>query len=169
MKQVLIIFLIGISSIRTFSQENIASEFNSGILKTKGELVTDTLDNKSLYIIKRDTLTRLLIEKSSSTDRCSSFSIIRELYKKEKNGFKRVKARRISIGSKCTSLWSNNVYCLRLIKFKFKNGKVHIIITDSNVKKLKTRLRCDNNFEIQLKTQLDKFINNIECNGVQVE
>jgi len=74
------------------------------------------------------------------------------------------------IGSKCSSLWDeNDVYCLRLVDFKFNKGIVNIAISDSNGKRLKTKLKSDNNFEIQLKDKVDKFISKVKCNGVRIE
>ena len=169
MRQLLIIIFIGVISIEAFSQKTIVLDHDRLILKSKDGIITDTLDSNSFYTIKNDTLTRFLIGKSSSTDQCSSFSIIRELYKKENYGFGQFGTRTIRIISKCSSLWNEDPFCLRLGKFKVSNGTVHAVITDSDDKKLRVKLEGDKNFEIRLKNKVDTFISRSECNGVRIE
>ena len=162
MRPLLIVIFIGVSLARVFAQNE--------ILKNSTGHVTDTLDNNSLFFIKNDTLTRFLVGKAQSTDHCSSFSIVRQQYKKEQDGFHQLGTRTIVISSKCSNLWKeDNVYCLRLIDFKLRKETVHIAIVDSDDNKLKTRLNGDNDFELQLKDKVDKFIGKVECNGVRIE
>jgi len=140
------------------------------ILRSKNGIVTDTLTDNSFYFIKNDTLTRFLIAKSSSPDNCSSFSIMRELYKNDNSGFEQLVTRTIRINSKCSSLWSNDApYCIRLEDFKLTKGTARFTLIDSNDKKLKIKIIGDNDFEIYLKDKVDKFIDNAKCNGVRIE
>jgi hypothetical protein len=162
MRPLLIIIFIGVSLTRVFAQTEILGNGDGH--------VTDTLDDNSLSFVKNDTLTRFLIGKAQSTDHCSSFSIIRKQYKKEQVGFRQLETRTIVINTKCSNLWNeDNVYCLRLVEFKLRKGTVNIAIVDSDDKKMKTRIKGDNDFEFQLKDKVDKFISKVECNGVRIE
>jgi len=171
MKQSLVVILIGISSITAFPQKETSRKNDRVILLNSSGLAIDTLNKKSFYFIKNDTLTRFLIGKSHSPDQCSSFSVVRQQFKKEKNGFEQFGTRKIVLGSKCSSLWSeeSSIYCLRLADFRLNAQTVSITIIDSNDKKIKARVEGNHNFEIQLKEKMDKFISNVECNDVRIE
>ncbi len=161
MRPLLVIF-IGLCWTQAFSQ--------NAILKNNEGHPTDTLYNNSLFFIKHDTLTRFLIGKVQTTDRCSSFSIIRQKYIKEQDGFHQLGTRTIVISNRCSNLLTaDNVYCLRLVDFKIIKETVKIAIADSNDKKLRTKLKGDKDFEIQLKNKIDKFVSKVECNVVRIE
>lgn len=158
----IIIIFLGVCWTQAFAQ--------NAILKNSEGHPTDTLDDKSLFFIKHDTLTRFLIGKVQTTDHCSSFSIIRQKYKKEQGGFRQLGTRTIVISNRCSNLLNvDNVYCLRLVDFKIIKETVKITIADSNDKKLRTKLKGDKDFEIHLKDKIVKFISNVECNVVRIE
>jgi hypothetical protein len=162
MRPLLIIIFTGISLTRVFAQNE--------VLKNSDGHLTDTLDGNSLFFIKNDTLTRFLLSKAQSTDHCSSFSIVRQQYKKGQDGFRQLGTRTIVISTKCSNLWNeDNVYCLRLADFKLRKGTVNIAIVDSYEKKLRARIKGNNDFEFQLKDKVDRFISKVECNGVRIE
>jgi hypothetical protein len=165
MRLLFLVFFIWINPVKTTAQD----DRDRIILINESGLIIDTLTNKSLYFIKDDTLTRFLLAKTFSPDNCPSFSIIRGLFKKDDLGYRQLGTRKIIINSKCSSLWNDSVYCIRLEDFKLKKGTSNFKITDSSDKRLKVKIKGDNDFEINLKDRLDKFIDNSECNGVVIE
>jgi hypothetical protein len=163
MKPFLIVVFVCVILNDVFSQESL-------ILRDVSGYPTDTLGAGSLFFIRNDTLTRFVISKGSSPDHCSTFSIARGRYLKGDDGFRQLGIKTIVIGSKCSSLWSEDkIYCLRLEKFKISKYTVSLTITDSNDQKLRARLKGGNDFETQLKDKVDNFINSVDCNGVTVE
>lgn len=168
MKLLAIIFFIGLVSIDARSQNSI----DQIVLKNETGQITDTLNNNSFFLVRNDTLTRFSIGLALSPDHCKSFSIIREWYKKEDPGFRQLGVKKIKIYSKCSNLWTqdeNGAYCLQLSNFQLKNEIAKITITDSNDKKLKVKLVCDNSFEVLLKEKVNMFMDKTECNDVQIE
>lgn len=164
MRQLLIVFILGACTLNVLSQERL-------LLTNPDGHMTDTVDMGSRDFIKKDTLTRFLLGKSFSPDRCSSFSIVRKQYVKEQDGFRQFSTKTIKVDSKCSSLWrdGDDVYCLHLGKFEVRNGTVRILITDSDEKKLRATLKANRDFENRLKDRINKFINRSDCNGVRIE
>ena len=158
-----LVFFIGTT--HTFAQEP-----GEGRLLTSRNFITrDTLTKDSFYFIKNDTLTRFKIGKLQALDHCSSYSIIREVYKKEHTLYRQFSTKTIKLYSTCTSLVSDRVYCLRLIQFKLRKETVTLTMVDSDEKKLKVRLTVKDDFETRLKNKLDAFVTRVECNVIKVE
>ena len=163
MRIFLSILFVSVSLIGTLAQERV-------VISGKDGQNIDTLDNRSIYSIKGDTLTRFIRAKSHSPDQCSSFSLIREQHTREGKEFRHLRTRKIVIMSTCSSLLTDdNAYCLQLVDFKLNNGTAKIVLADSNDRKLRTKIKVDNNFEIRLKAKVDKFIDRQDCNGVRIE